>query len=87
MVEHEEPLSRGAYSYVLKGHKKFKKDVFVGAFCESFDQSKLSGFFQRPLKLGAEKVFFFGRAPKHAFRKGENVVDGKKPGAKSRRPT
>ena len=63
----------------LKRPKKLEKGVSVG-------QSKLSAFFQRPLKLGAEKDFFFLEASKHGFFKGEEVVDGKKPGAKSREP-
>ena len=80
------PLTCGAYSCRSKTPKKVGKRRFRRRVCESFDQSKLSAFFQRPLKLGAEKDFFFLEASKHGFFKGEEDVDGKKPGAKSREP-
>ena len=71
----------------LKRPKKLEKGVSVGAFVKALTSQSFQLFFSARLSWALKKIFFFLEASKHGFFKGEEVVDGKKPGAKSREPT
>ena len=71
----------------LKRPKKLEKGVSVGAFVKALTSQSFQLFFSARLSWALKKIFFFWRPPNMAFSRGEEVVDGKKPGAKSREPT
>jgi hypothetical protein len=43
----------------LKGHKKLKKDVFVGAFVKALTSQSFHVFSSARLSWALEKIFFF----------------------------
>ena len=71
----------------LKRLKKLQKGVSVGAFVKALTSQSFQVFFSARLSWALKKISFFLKASKHGFSKGEEVVDGKKLGAKSRKPT
>ena len=70
----------------LKRLKKLQTGVSVGAFVKALTSQSFQVFFSARLSWALKKKIF-PKASKHGFSKGEEVVDGKKPGAKSREPT